>query len=181
MSEHKDISGNTTFICRCWSFPVFIQSHLKKLQLLKFKSALKPWSSLEESGRRLKWHWESNVVSVSSHILSLIWTVSVFWPPGAERICELNCKRRREKIPRDQKTSAHKLFPGGTRHSDEPFNLHSQCYLSLTALCRPRSTSQAVRVSCGVWVELQIMFQFQFDLDFNELITHGCLWSKKRP
>ena len=57
----------------------------------------------------------------------------------------------------------------------------SGCYLFLTALCRTRSVSQAVSVRCGVWVELQIMFQFQFDLGFNKLIGPSCLWAEEPP
>lgn len=53
-------------------------------------------------------------------------------------------------------------------------------YLSLTVLCRPRSTSPADIVSFSVWVELLIMFQFLFDLGFNELISSTCWWSMNR-
>lgn len=120
--------------------------HFKKPKLFKSKSPLKPW---ELTWRNQDGGWTHDTVkqevtlrvredvgSVLSHILSLIWTVSVLWPSGAERICEFTVKEKNKKIPRDQKTSAHQLSPPGTRHSDEVLKLFSRCYLSATALCR---------------------------------------------
>lgn len=91
--------------------------HFKKPKLFKSKSPLKPW---ELTWRNQDGGWTQDTVkqevtlrvredvgSVLSHILSLIWTVSVFWPSGAERICEFTVKEKKKKIPRDQKTSAH--------------------------------------------------------------------------